>query len=152
PAIVKQRLHQSEGTDTGATERALEPVQHPAVTHDRPQVATPVLDVAPEQRAESVDGARPTSELVARHRGPMTMQVAVDLLQRTDTRDDILAVSFAFVQQFFDYAALFVVHDDMVECIDTRRRGQASTAVPRVTGSLSLPGALEDVGRVLVPR
>ncbi|MBC7171913.1 MAG: hypothetical protein H5U40_05790, partial [Polyangiaceae bacterium] len=82
----------------------------------------------------------------------MSAQVAVELLGKATTRDDILAVSFAFIRQFFDCTVMFVVHDDVAEGLDAFGSGPSWEAVQKVGGSISEPGVLEQVAKHLVPR
>ncbi len=94
----------------------------------------------------------PRSELVRKHRGPMSAQVAVELLGKAESRDDILAVSFAFMRQFFDYTVMFVVHDDIAEGLDAFGSGPSWDKVQQVAGSLVEAGVLKQVAEHLVPR
>jgi hypothetical protein len=131
-AAPPHRTFSPLAASTGATVHGTQPAIAPAVA---PAEAPP-----------------PRSELVKRHRGPMSAQNAVDLLAKAESRDDILAVSFAFLRQFFDYTVMFVVHDELAEGLDAFGSGAPWQKVQKVSGSLAEPGVLRQVAELLVPR
>lgn len=94
----------------------------------------------------------PPHPLVKKVRGPFTAKIAVELLEQAEDRDDILQISFAFIRQFFDCAALFVVHDDVAEGLDVHGGDLDYADVRRITQSVTAPGALADAYRLAMPR
>lgn len=96
--------------------------------------------------------ARPGSALVDRHRGPLTARDAVNMLSEAETRDDILAVSMAFVRQFFDCTLLFVVHDEEAEGLDAHGVGPSWKEVQRISVPLDAEGTFRAAREALAPR
>ncbi|AKF09042.1 General secretion pathway protein E [Sandaracinus amylolyticus] len=105
---------------------------------------------APEQPPKSDPGSE-TARALRRLRGPLTAAHAVKLLEQAEHRDEILEVFFAFSRQFFDYAALFVVHDDVADGRDAFGSGAGLDAVRRIAVPLDVPGTFGEVRRSLKP-
>lgn len=95
--------------------------------------------------------SRPQSKALRKNRGPLTARRAVDVLGEAEVRDDILEVGFAFAKQFFDYTALFVVHEDEAECIDAVGPGAGYEEVCKLSVPLGDPSALAMVVEGVVP-
>lgn len=91
-----------------------------------------------------IDSIRP-SGVLRRLRGPMGVELAFELLQQTTTRDEILAVFFAFARQYFDYAALFVATDEAAEGRDAHGPGASQHDVQRISVSFRGENAFADV-------
>ena len=53
-----------------------------------------------------------------RRRGPLTPAAAELQLEDAVTGDEALGIFFAFARQYFEYAALFVVHGDLAAGYD----------------------------------
>lgn len=94
----------------------------------------------------------PRTELLHRIRGPFTARLAVELLEQASTREEVLQVSLAFVQQFFDCAVLFMVQDDIAEGLDVEGRGPDYATVRRTSASVEDAGILSDAFRTAQPR
>ncbi|MEM1417544.1 MAG: hypothetical protein AAGH15_21790, partial [Myxococcota bacterium] len=96
--------------------------------------------------------AEPQTERLRRLRGPLTARRAVDMLGPTEDRDEILEIGFAFIRQFFDYTAAFVVHDGRVEGLDGAGIGAADfDAVQRITVELDEPSSFAIAHEGAVP-
>src|SRR5690606_37031666 len=96
--------------------------------------------------------ARPGSALVDRQRGPLQARHAVNMVSEAETRDDILAVSMAFVRQFFDCTLLFVVHDEEAEGLDAHGVGPSWKEVQRISVPLDAEGTFRAAREALAPR
>lgn len=94
----------------------------------------------------------PRTELLHRIRGPFTARLAVDLLEQASSREEVLQVSLAFVQQFFDCSVLFMVQDDIAEGLDVEGRGPDYATVRRTSVSVEDAGILSDAFRTAQPR
>lgn len=121
----------------------------PSRTDARERVRSPRVgrEGAPDMRRVSV----PRSELLRRHRGPITARRAVQLLSEAPDRDTILEIAFAFARQFFDTTALFVVHEDSAEAVDVVGPGTPFDDARRPGVSLDEPGAFALVREGVVP-
>ncbi|MFO0593511.1 MAG: HEAT repeat domain-containing protein [Polyangiaceae bacterium] len=78
----------------------------------------------------------------ARRKGPFPADIAEDEMASAATTDGVLEVFFDFAQQYFEYAALFVVHGDIAEGRDASGRGSDRARVTAVGLPLDLPSAL----------
>ncbi|MGF1466361.1 MAG: hypothetical protein ACFCGT_09515 [Sandaracinaceae bacterium] len=85
-------------------------------------------------------------------RGPITLAAATRALRRADDRDHILGVLFSYARQFFDYTALFVVHDGVVDGRDAYGKGANRHEVQQLSIPLEHPGVFQEVARSLAPR
>lgn len=121
----------------------------PSRTDARERVRSPRVgrEGAPDMRRASV----PRSDLLRRHRGPITARRAVQLLSEAPDRDTILEIAFAFARQFFDTTALFVVHEDSAEAVDVVGPGTPFDDARRPGVSLDEPGAFALVREGIVP-
>ena len=114
--------------------------------------AAGVPDLSQPPPAPIVRISLPQSDLLRKHRGPLTTRKATDLVGRAESRDEMLEVAFAFVRQFFDFTALFVVHDGEAEGLDC-----AGVAAPtleafqRVSIALDAPSAFGVAAEGLQP-
>ncbi len=92
--------------------------------------------------AALVQGAKSEPAPRSRHRGPYTAARAeADLLDATD-RDTIIRAFFDFAAQYFEYAALFVVHGDIAEGWDAYGSGADSQRVNAIGVPLDLESIL----------
>jgi len=144
----------TETTETGSPAPAetgpTRPSSPPTSRSDaRERVRSPRVgrEGAPDMRRVSV----PRSELLRRHRGPITARRAVQLLGEAPDRDTILEIAFAFARQFFDTTALFVVHEDSAEAVDVVGPGTPFDNARRPGVSLDEPGAFALVREGVVP-
>ncbi|HEX5098088.1 MAG TPA: hypothetical protein VFV94_01240 [Polyangiaceae bacterium] len=115
----------------------------PQPTMEIPKVVTKVPRSAGEVkalvRAVRPEGPRP------RRIGPYTAAMAErDLLAATGL-DEVLESFFDFVQQYFEYAALFAVHADLAEGRDAHGPGAPRAKVQSIGVSLDLPSSLSRV-------
>ena len=115
------------------------PTDRPArSTLPAPLSAPPPSATASERRA---------SGFFARLRAPLAMRDVSELLQEAETRNEVLATFFAFARQFFDYAALFVVQDDVAEGRESSGPGANTEELERIAISLEAGGLFADVRR-----
>ncbi|HMI86643.1 MAG TPA: hypothetical protein VK550_21265 [Polyangiaceae bacterium] len=77
-----------------------------------------------------------------RRRGPMTPGTAELQLEDAVTGDEALGIFFAFARQYFEYAALFVVHGDLAAGYDAWGPGASREKVRTIGVALDLPNAL----------
>lgn len=77
-----------------------------------------------------------------RRRGPFTLAMAQDALGETDSVGVILRVLFDFARQFFEYAALFVVHGDLAEGVEAIGPGADSSRLRGIGVPLEISSIL----------
>ncbi len=77
-----------------------------------------------------------------RRKGPFTAAMAEEELEEAAASDAVLGIFFAFAQQFFRYAALFVVHGELAEGHDASGPGADKAAVSALRVPLDEPGSL----------
>ncbi|HMJ15888.1 MAG TPA: hypothetical protein VK524_30940, partial [Polyangiaceae bacterium] len=82
-----------------------------------------------------------------RRMGPYTAAMAEQDLQGAQSRDDVLRAFFDFVAQYFEYAALFVVHGDLAEGRDAQGPGASAGRINAIGVPLDLPSSLADARR-----
>jgi hypothetical protein len=147
PAESTSTESPSEQPSVGTSARSSVPP--PSRTDARERVRSPRVgrEGAPDMRRASV----PRSDLLRRHRGPITARRAVQLLSEAPDRDTILEIAFAFARQFFDTTALFVVHEDLAEAVDVVGPGTPFDDARRPGVSLDEPGAFALVREGIVP-
>lgn len=92
------------------------------------------------QRAvgEAPSAARPAR----RRRGPITLEKAKRETREATDKDSLLDLFFDFARQFFDYAALFLVHGDIAEGRDAFGAGASRERVIGIGVPLDLPSLL----------
>ncbi|WP_236520099.1 HEAT repeat domain-containing protein [Sandaracinus amylolyticus] len=139
--VVERRMREAQAPSAPSPAPA-----KPEPTKPEPTAAKPSSDQPPRSEPGSE-----TARALRRLRGPLTAAHAVRLLEQAEHRDEILEVFFAFSRQFFDYAALFVVHDDVADGRDAFGSGASLEAVQRVAVPLDVPGTFGDVRRSLKP-
>lgn len=94
-----------------------------------PRPTGPVDGPAPAGDGPATAGPRDDYRALARRRGPLSYEEAVDLLRGAAHRDEVLAVLFAYARQFFDYVALFVVAEGALVGRDAKGPGASPEAV-----------------------
>ena len=77
-----------------------------------------------------------------RRRGPITLDQAKEEAEEAADRDALLDLYFDFSRQFFDYAALFLVHGDIAEGRDAFGTGASREKVVGIGVPLDLPGVM----------
>jgi hypothetical protein len=112
--------------------------------------APPTVDLPPATRP-SGEGTRtgllqralsPGVRVTHRRRGPVTLDVALRTADEATDRDALLDLFFDFSRQFFEYAALFLVHGDIAEGRDAFGIGAAPAKVLGIGVPLDLPSIL----------
>ncbi|MEO0326176.1 MAG: hypothetical protein AAF447_24720, partial [Myxococcota bacterium] len=92
------------------------------------------------------------TDALRRLRGPLTAERAAAMLAGAPDRDAILEIGFAFVRQFFDYTAAFVIGDGRVEGLDGAGVGAVSfDALRRITLRLEEPSSFALASEGAVP-
>jgi hypothetical protein len=112
------------------------PAPAPEPTPEPPHVAPTPGEVKALVRAVRPEGPR------QRRLGPYTAAMAERDLLSSVSRDDVLESFFDFVQQYFEYAALFALHGDLAEGRDAHGPGASRSKVQSIGVSLDLPSAL----------
>jgi type II secretion system (T2SS) protein E len=77
-----------------------------------------------------------------RRRGPLTVEAARQAADEAGDRDALLDLFFEFSRQFFDYAALFLVHGDIAEGRDAFGHGATRERVLGIGVPLDMPSML----------
>jgi hypothetical protein len=80
----------------------------------------------------------------SRRRGPLSLARAREELGRATTRNDVLDIFFGFASQFFEYSALFAVHNSLAEGLDAWGKGADRDAVLGIGVPLDLPSSLSE--------
>ena len=124
-----------------------------------PPESEPPPEPAPEERGRDQDDGSVTSTLrheppssLKRIRGPMTLAAGERRLKQAADRDQILEVLFGFAQQFFDYTALFVVHDEQADGRAAYGPGAPTAEVQALSFPLDRPSIFSEARRTLAPQ
>lgn len=96
------------------------------------------LDDRPSLQREGAQSGRAGR----RRRGPLTLDVARLEAEEAADRDALLDLFFDFSRQFFEYAAIFLVHGDIAEGRDAFGTGASRDKVTGIGVPLDLPGLL----------
>jgi hypothetical protein len=83
-----------------------------------------------------------TAPAARRRRGPLTVEAARQAADEAGDRDALLDLFFEFSRQFFDYAALFLVHGDIAEGRDAFGHGATRERVLGIGVPLDMPSML----------
>ncbi len=122
---------------------ALEGIQNPEApvepTPTDPMSLPPVV-VRDERRETLLRELSAPPRRARRRRGPMTLDKARTELDAVETRDGLLDLFFDFARQYFEYAAIFVVHGDVAEGRDAYGPGADRDKVTGIGVPLDLPG------------
>lgn len=122
----------------------------------RPQISPSAPPVSQKAAPPSIEPRVPRAPVVPdfsglikagpssrqRRLGPFTVSMAERALLDAQTRDDVLRAFFDFASQYFDYSALFAVHDDLAEGRDAAGAGAARARILGVGIPLDLPSAM----------
>lgn len=162
PAVVEPPRPPS----TPPQPRATTARSFPAVKAAAP-VEPPPEAPAPEAKADSVPPSTPVvierrtgllqREVPAsvrsgrRRRGPVTFETAKHEAEEAADRDALLDLFFEFGRQYFDYAALFVVHGDIAEGRDAFGTGASREKVVGIGVPLDLPALMSSVREQRAP-
>lgn len=118
-------------------------------------VVTVGANVSPAGPAASVRPPDPPKRLVTELLEGVTNLdevTASQLVAAAGSRDDVLAVTFAFARKYFEYCAMFLVHDDEAEGLDAEGRGASFEVVRELSFPLSRPSVLREVRDLLGAR
>jgi Type II secretion system (T2SS), protein E, N-terminal domain len=88
------------------------------------------------------DGGGPVTRSARRRRGPLTLDDARREAETASGRDALLNLFFDFSRQFFDFAALFLVHGDIAEGRDAFGTGAPHERVVGIGVPLDMPSLL----------
>ncbi len=131
------------------------PVEPPPPLDDSPRPPTRVDKRALARLLQREVADKKRTARTARRKGPFSRVDAERELENAKTPDDVLDAFFGFGSQFFEYAALFVVHGDVAEGRDAWGPGADHLRVIGLGVPLDLPSALSRArkeGRVLITR
>jgi Type II secretion system (T2SS), protein E, N-terminal domain len=118
------------------------PVRDPRAT-DVSRPDPPMTPVVAERGPGLLQREIPPSVRPARRRrGPITLAAAHREADELSDRDVLLGLFFDFSRQFFDYAALFLVHGDIAEGRDAFGAGATRERVLGIGVPLDLPSVL----------
>jgi hypothetical protein len=90
---------------------------------------------------KTADRAKGAWRPAPRRRGPFTTAMAERELEDATASDAVLDIVFAFAHQFFEYAALFVIHGDLAEGRDANGPGADRARIAGVGVPLDLPSS-----------
>ncbi|HEU4583034.1 MAG TPA: HEAT repeat domain-containing protein [Polyangiaceae bacterium] len=145
--------------DGVADAAALEPARQPWPETELSELPRPPSEPPPPpveartdwerewQSAESGAAPRPLAPKPApraRRRGPFTLAMAREELARASERDQVLDAFFSFACQFFEYSALFAVHNAIAEGLNASGPGADPDAIQAVGVPLDLPSSLSE--------
>jgi Type II secretion system (T2SS), protein E, N-terminal domain/HEAT repeats len=134
PATLSRRPQTVRPDESAATTSLAQPAP-------RPESAEPRVPRAPAMPDFS-SLTKPEPRSRPRRLGPYTAAMAERGLLEAETRDDVLRAFFDFAGQYFEYAALFVVHGDIAEGRDASGSGAVRSRVVAVGVPLDLPSAM----------
>ncbi len=80
----------------------------------------------------------------SRRRGPFSLALAREELSRAASRNDVLDAFFSFACQFFEYSALFAVHNALAEGLNAWGPGADREAALGIGVPLDLPSSLSE--------
>lgn len=109
--------------------------------------AAPSAPVIPKRMLKWLRGAALESEPPTgspprkRRRGPFPQAAAEEELGHATTPTDALEIFFDFAKQYFEYAALFVIHGDLAEGRDANGAGASREQVTGIGVPLELPSS-----------
>ena len=114
---------------------------------DKPAAPGPAAAPPAESASERAVGllerkVAPAARAARRRRGPLTIEAAKHEAEEATDRDALLDLYFDFTRQFFDFAALFLVHGDIAEGRDAFGVGASRERVLGIGVPLDLPGLL----------
>ena len=78
----------------------------------------------------------------------MTLARAREELARATSRNEVLDVFFGFACQFFEYSALFAVHNALAEGLDAWGKGADRETVLGIGVPLDLPSSLSEAAEM----
>ena len=107
-----------------------------------PAAPPPPARPRPEPDLSSLTRSERREPDLPRRLGPYTAAMAERDLFASSTRDEVLRSFFDFAAQYFEYAALFVVHGDLAEGRDANGPGAHRSKVQSIGVPLDLPSAL----------
>jgi hypothetical protein len=99
----------------------------------------------------AVGNVVPSDRPASRRRGPLTPADAERELEEVQAGDEVLGIFFAFARQYFEYAALFVVHGDLAEGHESWGPGAGRDKVRGIGVALDLPSALSEARASATP-
>jgi hypothetical protein len=127
----------------------------PPPTHvagDSSEPAPPSFPFVTERRTGLLQREVPQSVRAARRRrGPVTFETGRHEAEEAADRDALLDLFFDFARQFFDYAAMFLVHGDIAEGRDAFGVGASREKVLGIGVPLDLPGLMAGARDTLAP-
>jgi hypothetical protein len=151
PAFAEQvHLRSRTTTEAGFPAPTLEPAGNghappvtvpPPVSRTTGAYASPTI-VAPPPGKSFAHATTNATRPVRRRRGPLTAELADEEMKATEDRDAILDLLFEFVRQYFDFAAVFVVHGETAEGRDAFGAGASREKVVGLAVPLAQPGML----------
>jgi hypothetical protein len=165
PPRTAAELAPVSGSGSVAASAVREPEPLPAPAEDE-SLAARVMALVGDKRAESetpavVEAASPprddeterviteprssSATPVPRRRAALTPAVAAELLADAKDRDEILELLLQVAHQTFEYAAIFVVHDDVADGRLAVGPGASTEAVRALSVLLSEPSLLRTV-------
>ncbi len=95
--------------------------------------------------------ATPGPRAGRRRRGPLTADTARREAEEASDRDTLLDLFFEYSRQFFDYAAVFLLHGDIAEGRDAFGEGAPRDRVLGIGVPLDLPSLLSDAKEKRLP-
>ena len=145
---LKSRTQTQAGFPAPHIEPEEETAVAPPVTVPPPQsrttgaYASPTIVAPPPESPTFIRATSNVTRPIRRRRGPLNADVAKEEMKSAEDRDAILDLLFEFGRQFFDFAALFVVHGDLAEGRDAFGVGAAREKVVGIGVPLGQPGML----------
>jgi hypothetical protein len=132
---------------------ALAPAPASEPTRASPTPRPPSLVPAVSDRPSLIKRATiPSLRAGPRHRGPLPSGDARRLAEEALDRDTLLDLFFEFSRQFFDYAAIFLLHGDIAEGRDAFGDGAHRDRVLGIGIPLDMPSMLSEVREMGSPQ
>jgi hypothetical protein len=128
------------------------PLAAPAPSDDSRDSIPPPTPVVSQRRNSLLQRDMPSGIRPGRRRrGPITFDLAKREAEEASDRDALLDLFFDFSRQFFDYAALFLVHGDIAEGRDAFGPGASRERVVGIGVPLDLPSLMSNAREQRTP-
>lgn len=125
------------------------PVVFPSKAEPLPPASTWASEPPPAPTEEPPRSIAPSSLRLVR--GPITLAAGERMIKRASSRDQILEIFFSFARQFFDYTAMFVVHDEVADGREASGIGASTEEVLAISIPLDRPSVFAEARRLRAP-
>lgn len=145
PSTLQAETLQAETLRDGTPRvGSVQSVANIASIGDSPAVQTRAMSSA-EESVDSTSLSRSSRRPADSAKRPMSLARLEQELGAARTRNDVLRTFFNFSSQFFEYAALFSIQENLAEGLDARGHGTQRDTIVGIGVPLDLPSSLARV-------